>query len=188
MSIKVSVYIAVSLDGFIARENGELDWLPGANPETETVTGAQNGNAEDYGYGNFFSSVDALVMGRKTFEFVQKVTPWPYGEKPVYVLSHNLKQTEISQPTIRVLSGSPSEILAKLKSGGMQHVYLDGGKTIQEFLRAGLVDSLTITRVPVLIGRGIPLFGNVSADIHFEHTRTRSFASGFVQSQYYIKK
>ncbi len=172
--MKASVFIATSLDGFIARLDGSLDWLP-----------ADGG--EPHGYDEFIATVDALVIGRKTFETVAGFPSWPYGTKPVVVLSTTL--TEVSVPhgaVCDVMAGTPDEVLRRLAERGMNHLYVDGGVTIQGFLQAGLIQRMIITRVPVLLGSGIPLFGGLPQDIRCQHVATRSFPSGLVQSEYVI--
>lgn len=179
--MKASVYIATSLDGFIARENGDLDWLPGSQP------GEGEGSAEDYGFQAFMDSIDVLVMGRNTYEMVLSFGQWPYGNKRVVVLSRSLTQISDKLPkTVELKSGSPSEIAKELQASGAKHLYIDGGKTIQGFLNAGLVQEIIITRIPVLIGQGIPLFGPVNEDLKLQHIETRSFENGFVQSKYQV--
>lgn len=169
-----SVFIATSLDGFIARSDGSLDWLPGDD-------------VEDHGYTEFMATVDALVMGRKTFETVLTFGEWPFGTKPVVVLSSN--PTALVAPpgaVCTMMSGTPAEVVAQLAARGMQHLYIDGGVTIQRFLDAGLIQRVIITRVPVLLGSGIPLFGPVAHDIRLTHVATRAYPSGLVQSEYLV--
>lgn len=171
--MKASVFIATSLDGFIAREDGGLDWLPE--------------DPEPHGYDEFIATVDAIVMGRKTFEIVLAFGAWPFGEKPVIVLSSN--PSEILAPegaVCEAMNGTPHEIVARLAERGLKHLYIDGGVTVQGFLEAGLIQRLIITRIPVLLGSGIPLFGHVSHDIRLEHIATRSYPSGIVQSEYVV--
>jgi dihydrofolate reductase len=169
----VSVFVGTSLDGFIARPNGDLDFLP-------------EGGGEPHGYNEFFASVDALVIGRKTFETVLNFGTWPYGKKHVYVLSTRPLVPVPPGAVVERMSGDPAEILSQLAARGVGHVYVDGGITIQRFLRAGLVQRLIVTRVPVLIGEGIPLFGAVPRDILLRHVSTRQYASGLVQSEYVV--
>jgi dihydrofolate reductase len=171
--VQASVFIGTSLDGFIARANGAFDFLP-------------PGGGEPHGYHEFMATVDALVIGRKTFETVLKFDEWPYGKKPVFVLSTGALATAPSSAIVEHLSGSPADIVSQLESRGIRHVYVDGGITIQRFLLAGLIQRIVITRVPVLIGSGIPLFGNLSGDIRWRHVATRSFKSGLVQSEYHL--
>ena len=171
MDMKASVFVGTSLDGFIARSNGEFDFLfPSGN--------------EPHGYDEFMATVDALVIGRNTFEVVSKMEEWPYGNKPVIVLSSRALPPAPRGVKIDQMAGTPHEITERLAAGGFGHIYVDGGITIQRFLEAGVIDRLIITRVPVLIGNGIPLFGPTHRDIHLEHIGTRTFASGLVQSEY----
>ena len=132
------------------------------------------------------ATVDALVIGRKTFETVVSFEAWPYGEKPVVVLStHPLAPTPPGAVVER-MSGAPADIVSQLAVRGIRHIYVDGGITIQRFLEAGLIHRLIITRVPVLIGAGIPLFGALPRDITLRHVATRQYASGLVQSEYVV--
>lgn len=131
--------------------------------------------------------MDAIVIGRKTFETVLAFDAWPYGDKRVVVLSHSaLDFSAIKGGVVEQMGGAPAEIVAQLAATGAHHLYIDGGITIQGFLRAGLIQRLIITRVPVLIGEGIPLFGSLPADIRLRHVATRHFPSGLVQSEYQI--
>ena len=176
-TVKASVYIATSLDGFIARENGDIDWLMGSD----------DAGGEDYGYQAFMDSVDVLVMGRHSYEKVLSFGKWPYGDKLVVVLSSKpIAIPDDLAPTVEAKSCSPAELVEQLAARGAKHLYIDGGKTIQGFLKAGLIQQLIITRLPILIGSGIPLFGPLTEDITLRHLETRSFTSGFVQSRYEI--
>jgi dihydrofolate reductase len=171
--MKASVFIGTSLDGFIARANGDLDFLP-------------PGGGEPHGYAEFMATVDALVIGRKTFDTVLSFDKWPYGEKPVVVLSTRPLAPAPPGAVVERMSGTPAEILSQLAARGIRHIYVDGGITIQRFLQDGLIQRLVITRVPVLIGTGIPLFGPVARDIVLRHVGTRQYASGLVQSEYEV--
>lgn len=172
--MKASVFIATSLDGFIARQDGSLDWLPGDD-------------VEPHGYDEFMATVDALVMGRKTFETVLSFSSWPFGKKPVIVLSTSMPELKAPDGAVcDLMSGTPDEIVSRLSQRGFKHLYVDGGVTIQGFLRAGLIQRLIVTRIPVLLGSGIPLFGSLAHDIRLEHVATRSYAGGLVQSEYVI--
>ncbi|MFZ0285047.1 MAG: dihydrofolate reductase family protein [Terriglobales bacterium] len=170
----VSVFIGTSVDGFIARPNGDLDFLP-------------EGGGEPHGYPEFMASVDALVIGRKTFETVLAFPEWPYGGKRVIVLSSRpIDFSTVRGGTVEQMAGPPADILSKLAAGGVRHIYVDGGVTIQRFLRAGLVHRLIITRVPVLIGEGIPLFGALPRDVRLHHVATQCYPSGLVKSEYRV--
>ncbi len=171
--MKASVFVGTSLDGFIARADGALDFLP-------------SGGGEPHGYNEFMASVDAMVIGRKTYETVLAFDAWPYGDKPVFVLStHPLAPAPV-EAVVEHMSGSPADIVSRLVARGVKHVYVDGGITIQRFLQAGLIQRLIVTRVPVLIGTGTPLFGAVPRDIALRHIATRQYASGLVQSEYEV--
>ena len=168
----ISVFVGTSLDGFIARPNGDFDFLP---PD----------GGEPHGYDEFIAGIDAIVMGRKTFETVLKLPSWPYGAKRVVVLSsRSIDWSAAKRAPVEHMSGTPGEIVARLAATGSHHLYIDGGMTIQEFIRAGLVQRLIVTRVPVLIGNGIPLFGTVPHDVRLRHVATRQYASGLVSSEY----
>ncbi len=170
----VSVFVGTSLDGFMARSNGDLDFLP---PD----------GGEPHGYNEFLATVDAIVIGRKTFETVLTLGPWPYGQKRVVVLSSRpLDMSAAKGAVVEQMAGPPAQIVSQLAASGAHHLYVDGGITIQEFLRAGLVQRLIITRVPVLIGDGIPLFGSVPRDIRLRHVITRQYPSGLVSSEYHV--
>ncbi|MEP7380650.1 MAG: dihydrofolate reductase family protein [Gemmatimonadota bacterium] len=171
--MNASVFIATSLDGFIARANGELDWLP-------------HGSGEDHGYDAFMTSVDALVIGRKTYETALSFDGWPYGDRLVVVLSSGALEPAPNGAKVELMSGAPTDIVAQLTARGIQHAYVDGGVTIQRFLRAGLIQRLIITRIPVLLGDGIPLFGALDHDVLLTHVATRHYASGLVQSEYEV--
>jgi dihydrofolate reductase len=171
--MKASTFIGVSLDGFIARTSGSFDFLPA-------------GGGEPHGYDEFFASVDALVIGRNTYEIVLAFETWPYGAKPVFVLSTRPLAAAPAGAVVEHLSGTPAQIVGQLASRGIGHIYVDGGITIQRFLRAGLMQTLVITRVPVLIGAGIPLFGALPHDIHLKHVATREYAGGLVKSEYAV--
>jgi dihydrofolate reductase len=170
----VSVFIGTSLDGFIARRNGDLDFLPPRG-------------GEPHGYDEFMAGIDALVIGRKTFEKVLTFETWPYGDKRVVVLSS--RPVDLSAAVggiVEQKGGPPAEIVSQIAASGAHHLYVDGGITIQEFLRAGLIQHFIITRVPVLIGDGIPLFGALPHDIQLRHVATRQYQSGLVQSEYEV--
>ncbi len=172
--MKLSVFCGVSVDGFLARPNNALDFL-------------RTGEQEPHGFEEFYGSVDVVVIGRKTFEVALTFGKWFYGKKPVTVLSSRpLDFSSVKGGVVEQMSGKPEEIVTQLKARGFKHAYIDGGITIQRFLAAGLIDRLVITRVPVLIGEGIPLFGPVPRDIGLRHVATRSYRGGLVQSEYEV--
>ncbi|MFZ0631990.1 MAG: dihydrofolate reductase family protein [Acidobacteriaceae bacterium] len=173
--MKLSVFCGVSVDGFLARPNHALDFLdtPDQGP---------------HGFSEFYSSVDVVLIGRRTFDVARSFPgPWGYGRKPVFVLTHRPPDfSSLKGAVVEAISGQPPAVAAQLEARGFQHVYVDGGLTIQQFLAAGLIDRLIVTRVPVLIGQGIPLFGPVPHDIPLHHVATHSYKGGLVQSEYEI--
>jgi dihydrofolate reductase len=179
VSIKVSVYIATSLDGYIARVDGGLDWL---NEASATVP-----DGEDLGFRAFMDSVDALIMGRKTYEKVLSSGEWPYGETPVVALSRSVISFAPSMPdSVSHSSEPPRVLLERLSAEGIEHVYVDGGTTVQGFLSDGLVDEIKVTVIPVILGGGMPLFGPMENDINLTHVRTSAYDFGFVQTTYSV--
>lgn len=171
--MKASVFIGASVDGFIARADGGLDWLPE--------------DPEPHGYDEFIASVDAIVIGRMTFETVLGFGSWPYGDKRVVVLSSSpVDFSKVAGGVVEQMGGEPAGVVAQLAAKGVQHAYIDGGITIQRFLRAGLIQRLIITRIPVLLGDGFPLFGSLPHDVRLRHVATRDYPSGLVQTEYEV--
>jgi len=168
----------VSLDGFIARFDGSFDFL----------TAGSEIDGESNGFNAFFSTVDAVLMGRNTYEVVLPFPDWPYGATPVFVLSHRSLPPAPNGAVVEPIAGDPAEVAGQLATRGFQHVYVDGGATIQQFLGAGLVDRLVITRIPVLVGTGIALFGAVDSDVRLRHVATRELRGGAVQSEYEVDR
>ena len=172
--MKASVFVGTSVDGFIARHNGDFDFLP-------------EGGGEPHGYTEFIATVDVLVIGRNTFDKVVTFDTWPYDDMRVVVLSNRTIDTSVIRGArVEQMSGPPSEIVGRLAASGAQHAYIDGGITVQQFLRAGLIQRLIITRVPVLVGQGIPLFGSLAQDVELRHISTQAYASGLVKSEYEV--
>lgn len=176
-----SSFIATSLDGYIARSDGGLDWLDQAN---QTIT-----PGEDCGFSAYMQSVDAIAMGRATFEKVCTFPEWFYGDKPVYVLSTTLQTLPRGTPaTVQIHAGPPPTLLAHAITQGQPRLYVDGGRTVQSFIAAGLLDEITITTIPVLLGAGLPLFGPLAQDVVLTHLETRTFPFGFVQTRYAVQR
>jgi len=179
MPLTCSVFIATSSDGFIARTDDNIDWL-----EDPAYTMSAT---EDFGYAEFIGSIDTLVMGRRSFEKVLTFAKWPYDKLPVVVLSSRTIHIPAKlQTQVRSVHLKPHELVAQMEAEGRQHLYIDGGETIRRFLRASLIEDMTITRLPVLLGEGIPLFGAIDRDIRLSHEWTRTFGNGFVQTKYRI--
>jgi dihydrofolate reductase len=175
--MKTTVYVGTSLDGFIARKDGDIDWL----------VKYQNKEVHDT-YNEFISRIDAMVIGRGTYEKVLSFPEWPY-EKKVFVLSTSLKQIPGTlNEKATLVAMKPAALLNYLSDKGFSNIYVDGGKVIQSFLKEDLIDELIITRVPELIGTGIPLFGYLDNDLRFEHIKTYIYSDGLVKSQYERKR
>ncbi|HGN1705434.1 TPA: dihydrofolate reductase family protein [Providencia rettgeri] len=173
------VFIATSLDGYIARPNGDIDWLQCVDTSNE-----------NHGYPEFMSKIDAIIMGRGTFETIRHFTPWPY-KQPIIVLSSTLVDQPIPEHLkgkVRFSSQTPKQVMNLLESEGCARVYIDGGQVIQSFLVQDMISDLIITQIPILLGDGRPLFGHLPHDISVNHLKTQSFPSGFVQSHYEIVK
>lgn len=171
--MKTFVYIGTSLDGFIAERDGNLDWLEKfANQEVTR------------GYGEFIKNIDAIVIGRGTYEKVLTFPSWPY-EKAVFVLSSTLKSLPDSlRGKATIVSMQPRPLLQFLAKEGFSNIYVDGGKVIQAFLRDDCIDEMIISKVPVLLGRGIPLFGFLDKPLQFDHLHTETFSNGLVKGHY----
>ncbi|MBE9193851.1 MULTISPECIES: dihydrofolate reductase family protein [Synechocystis] len=177
---KVSVFIATSLDGYIARSNGDIDWLDAANAKVP--------KGEDCGYGALMRSVDVLVMGRNSYEKVRSFSFWPYGDVPVVVMSSKpITFSDELPKTLQQSSESPRELCERLSGEGVAHIYVDGGNTIQRFLAARLVHELTITVIPVILGEGIPLFGPTGSDVLLTFVGAKAYEFGFVQLKYTVQ-
>lgn len=173
------VFIATSLDGYIADKNDGLGWL-------ESVPNPDN---LDFGYANFIDTIDALVMGRKTFETVYGFGgQWPYT-KPVFVLSRTLAAVpEELQDKVEIVNGPLTEVIESIRQKGYLQLYIDGGVTIQSFLKEDLIDEMTITHIPILLGGGASLFGDLPEHIEFEHVSTEVMLDEMVQSRYRRKR
>jgi dihydrofolate reductase len=172
------VFIATSLDGYIARDNGDIGWLHSIPTE-----------GEDHGYQDFIGGVDGIIMGRETFQKVLEFDTWPYS-KPVVVMSQTLRQAEVPSrlsDTVHVSAQPPNALIQTLSIKGWKRAYVDGGQVIQSFLEAGLIEDMIITRIPILLGSGRPLFGPLSRDVQLDHTKTTAFPSGLVQSWYRVR-
>ncbi|MGB7084234.1 MAG: dihydrofolate reductase family protein [Phormidesmis sp.] len=172
------VYIATSLDGFIATNDGGLDWL----------FEIPNPDGSDYGYAEFMHKIDAVVMGRHTFEKVLAFDAWPYA-KPVFVLSNRLMGlSENITDKAELVRGALKPLVSQLNHRGYHNLYIDGGRTIQGFLKEDLIDEMIITRVPILLGSGLPLFEGLDQPLHFTHQQTEVYNNSLVKSCYIRNK
>lgn len=168
---KLSVYIATSLDGYIASTDDDLAWLENAV-----------GEGEDYGYDAFMSDIDALAMGRGTYDYIAHIDPLPFGERQLYVFTHRPPEP---RDGVTFWAKTPEEALTHWEAEGVQHVYVDGGRLISDFLDVGLIDELTIATAPVLLGAGRPLFHPVSENpTALELVSMDKWPSGFVSRTY----
>ena len=179
MREKNRVFIARSLDGYIADKKGGLDWL-------QTVP---NPGQLDMGYEKFIQTVDAIVMGRNTFEVVCGFDmEWPY-KIPVFVLSRSLKSVPGKLAgKVELAKGTIAEILAHIHQKGYTRLYIDGGVTVQNFLKEDLIDELIITTIPILLGGGVPLFGELPGALEFEHVKSELYLDSLVQDSYRRKR
>jgi dihydrofolate reductase len=170
----IFVYVAASLDGFIATSDGGLDWLDKI----------PNPDQSDFGYAEFISRIDAIVMGRATFEKVLSLGAWSY-RKPVFVLSSSMSNLPGDLAgKVEIVNADLESVVTRLREKGYSNLYVDGGKVIQSFLEEDLVDELIITRVPIVLGAGVPLFGKLATAQKFTHTRTAILNDTLVQSFY----
>ena len=167
-------FLGTSLDGFIAGPDDELDWLERGG-----------GPPEDNGFAKFFASVDALLVGRRTWEVVTRFPSWPYGDKPLFVLTRRPAQGTHGE---RFVEGAPAAVLAALADQGVRRAYVDGGRVVSQFLAAGLLDELTVSILPVVIGRGIRLFENAGPERWLDLVSSRVFGSGMVQLRYAARR
>ena len=181
--VRVSVYIGTSLDGFIAKENGDIGWL-------DSVGKKATPDDEDFGFSSFLESVDLIVMGRKTFEQVMTFDDWSYKDTKMIVLtSKGVEIPEKLRGTVTTSNTlSPAQLIRELSDQPVNHIYVDGGTVIQDFLSAGLVDEITVTIVPILIGKGKSFSGLLSKDLYLRHLKTTVYGFGFVQSKYKVNR
>ncbi|MEH6581506.1 MAG: dihydrofolate reductase family protein [Halioglobus sp.] len=181
--MKCSVYIATSADGYIATPDGGVDWLHTAgNLEADM-------GSEDMGFSSFINSVDCMIMGRKCMEVISSLnlTPeqWPYGDIHIVVLSNTLSEPpENLRGKVDMYSGDIPELVLSLESNGFKHAYIDGGAAITSFINLKLIDEMIITKVPVLLGEGIPLFGKINSRVKLENARATAFRNEFIQVKY----
>jgi len=173
--MKISVFIATSLDGFIAKPDGDVDWLMDKRYVLE---------GEGFGYQELYDACDVLVMGRHSFEKVSSFDTWPYPDKRVVVLSGSLKKLPIHLNDVELFSGPIEEMMTMFKREGVKHIYIDGGRVIQSFLKHGLVSEMTLTTIPILLGEGIKLFGTLERPLHLNLKSAKGYPNGFVQSIY----
>lgn len=172
--MRTVVYIATSLDGFIARQDGDIKWL----------INIPNPDNSDFGYSEFIAGIDGILMGRNTYETALNFEPWPYN-RPVFVLSNILESVPHElEGKAEIINGNLKDLLKRLEVRGIKNLYVDGGRTIQSFLKEDLIDEMIITTVPVLLGEGIPLFGHLDNDLKFRCEKVE-FISEYLVKHYY---
>jgi dihydrofolate reductase len=167
-----SVFIATSLDGYVARQNGSIDWLDIVQRQ-----------GEDYGYARFWGSIDAVVVGRGTYQTALGFPTWPYTGKRCVVLTHAAFERRHDE---EFHAGDPQPLLERLGAEGVRRVYVDGGRVITALLATGVVDQLTISVLPILLGEGRRLFGPSDHEQLLSLVRTQAFPSGLVQLEYQV--
>ncbi|MBY3790177.1 dihydrofolate reductase [Photobacterium carnosum] len=184
--MKCSVFIATSVDGFIAKKNGSVDWL-----QTAGNLNTDMGDQADMGFNQYIASVDCIIMGRKCMEIISSMNlspeQWPYGNTRIIVLSSTLTQAPDNlKDKIEMYAGDISALVTKLNDEGYQHAYIDGGMTIQAFINQQLINDITITRAPILLGSGISLFGETHCDIALQQTQAIVYPNDFIQVKYCV--
>ena len=181
--MKCSVYIAASTDGFIATPDGGVEWLE--------KLGSVNNEPVDMGFGEFMASVDCMVMGRKCMEKIasMQLTPeqWPYGETPIYVLRHTLEVLPEHFPaSVQLYAGDVTALVKTLSEAGHKHCYVDGGTTITHFLEKQLITDMRIFQAPVLLGKGLPLFGELSQNVQLSNASCTRYKNDFLELNYHV--
>jgi len=184
--MKCSVYIATSADGYIATPEGGVDWL-----HTAGKLDADMSASPDMGFNGFIASVDCMIMGRKCMEVISSfdLTPeqWPYGDTKIYVLSRSIEvPPENLRGKVEMYSGDIPKLISQLEINGFKHAYIDGGATITSFINLQLINEMTISKAPVILGQGIPLFGKVDKSIKLVNSKSVSFPNDFVQIRYTV--
>lgn len=174
---RIKLYIACSLDGYIAREDGSIDWLTEYDNNSET----------DYGYSEFYASVGTVLMGRKTYEQVLGFGDWPYADKKTYVFTGQ-KEPLLREKNVEFVSGNVREFTRQLKENTDKDIWLVGGsQLIKAFLEEDLVDDMIVFIVPIILGGGIPLFDRIGKEIKLKMTNTERYESGLLRTEYNLK-
>lgn len=186
MTMKCSVFIATSVDGFIAKQDGSVDWLHSAGNQAVDM-----GDHANMGMAEYLATIDCMIMGRKCMEVISSfnLTPeqWPYGDIKIYALSNSLYEAPDNlKDKVEMYSGNINDLIARLELDGFKHAYIDGGATIQAFLNLKLINEMTITRAPILLGEGIPLFGKTFKEINLTDAQAKAFPNDFIQVKYKV--
>lgn len=173
------MFIAQSLDGYIAKSDDDIAWLDSV-PELD--------DNFDFGYGELFASVDALVFGRRTYQKVTSFPEWPYGQKKIYVMSNSVESSSSEDRNVSFSAESPGNLVRRLSDEGCRHLYIDGGRLIQSFLQEDLIDDLNISTIPVLLGGGISLFGLLANEVWLDLIESNAYPNGMVQTRYKLNR
>ncbi|MCL1123848.1 dihydrofolate reductase family protein [Shewanella surugensis] len=184
--MKCSVYIATSVDGYIAKMDDSVDWLHAVGDLK-----ADMGDDQDMGFNRFIRSVDCMIMGRKCMEVISNMNippeQWPYGNIRIVVLSHSIQTPPDNlHGKVEMYAGDIQQLVKQLTSEGIKHAYIDGGTTITAFLNLKLIDEMIITKAPILLGEGIPLFGKINHMIQLEKASACAFPNDFIQIKYKV--
>lgn len=185
--MKCSIFIATSVDGYIATKNGGVDWLqPADNPQTNRQENP------DMGFNRYINSVDCMIMGRNSMDKIASFNltqdHWPYADLEIFALSNRVKEVPGNlQGKVKIHNGDIQSLLSKLEASGFEHAYIDGGKTITSFLELGLINEMTITLVPIILGQGIRLFGNIDRSVRLVQSQAEAYTNDFIQLRYYLE-
>jgi len=184
--MKCSVYIATSADGYIATTDGGVDWLHSAGDPNADMS-----KNPDMGFNRFIASVDCMIMGRKCMQAISSFNltdeQWPYPETKIYVLSHSIiKPPPNLTGKVEMYSGDITELMQQLEASGHKHAYIDGGATITAFINLQLINEMIITKAPVILGKGIPLFGEINTRVNLINSEAVAFPNDFIQIKYEV--
>lgn len=186
MVMKCSVFIATSADGYIATSDGGIEWL-----ETAGSRNVGMGDSADMGFADYLAGVDCMIMGRKCMEKISSfdLTPeqWPYGDRRIVALSNTGRTPPTNlEGRVEMYSGDIPSLIEQLEADGFKSAYIDGGATITSFINLGLINEMILTRAPVLLGEGLPLFGRFDRQIKLEKTQAKAYPNDFVQIHYTV--
>ncbi|MEM9216524.1 MAG: dihydrofolate reductase family protein [Cyanobacteria bacterium P01_F01_bin.150] len=172
--MKTTYYVASSLDGFIAESDGAVDFLDiiGAEPNTDA-------------YDQFFAGVDALLMGRRTYDQVLGFGEWPYGDRPCWVMTH--RELDPNSATVGAIAGTPQQVHGQIAARSYQHLWLVGGANLAaQFLHQGLIDQIVVSLLPIVLGQGIPLFSNLPDQVLLSLNDVTARDCGIVELTYVL--
>ncbi len=185
--MKCSIFIGTSADGYIATEDGSVAWLEQAGD-----VNANMGSEADMGFNSYIQSVDCMIMGRKCLDMLSSFNltdkDWPYGNIRIYAMSRSIKEAPKNiRDRVEMFNGEITDLVSQLEDEGFKHAYIDGGATITSFLNKKLLNELHITRAPILLGSGKPLFGKLDNSIKLINAKAKTYPNGFVQQSYNVE-